>query len=50
MGLIVAVGAGVSQSAGLLLGAELLGTYALATIAGFKRNKVYHLSACLVWL
>ena len=37
--IIVAVGAGVSQSAGLMLGAALLGMFALATIAGFKKNK-----------
>ena len=37
--IIVAVGAGVSQSAGLMLGAALLGMFALATIAGYKKNK-----------
>ena len=37
--IIVAVGAGVSQSAGLMLGAALLGMFALATIAGFKKHK-----------
>ena len=37
--IIVAVGAGVSQSAGLMLGAALLGMFLLATIAGFKKNK-----------
>ena len=39
--IIVAVGAGVSQGAGLMLGGALLGMFALATIAGFKKNKVF---------
>ena len=38
--IIVAVGAGVSQSAGLILGGALLGMFALATIFGFKKNKL----------
>ena len=38
--IIVAVGAGVSQGAGLMLGGALLGMFALATIAGFNKNKV----------
>ena len=37
--IIVAVGAGVSQGAGLMLGGALLGMFALATIAGFNKNK-----------
>ena len=38
--IIVAVGAGVSQGAGFMLGAALLGMFALATIAGLtKKNK-----------
>ncbi len=37
--IIVAVGAGVSQSAGLMLGAALLGMFVLATITGFNRKK-----------
>ncbi len=32
--------AGVSQGAGLMLGAALLGMFALATITGFNKNKV----------
>ena len=38
--IIVAVGAGVSQGAGLMLGGALLGMFALATITGFNKNKV----------
>ncbi len=38
--IIVAVGAGVSQGAGLMLLAALLGMFALATITGFKRKKI----------
>ena len=37
--IIVAVGAGVSQSAGIMLGGALLVMFALATIAGFNKNK-----------
>ena len=37
--IIVAVGAGVSQGAGLMLGSALLGMFALATITGFNKNK-----------
>tara|TARA_Y100001968_G_scaffold288467_1_gene290754 strand:- start:210 stop:848 length:639 start_codon:yes stop_codon:yes gene_type:complete len=37
--IIVAVGAGVSQGAGLMLGGALLGMFALATIAGIIKNK-----------
>ncbi len=37
--IIVAVGAGVSQGAGLMLGIALLGMFALATIAGVVKNK-----------
>ena len=37
--IIVAVGAGVSQEAGLMLGGALLGIFALATITGFNKNK-----------
>ncbi len=37
--IIVAVGAGVSQGAGLMLGAALLGMFLLATIAGVTKNK-----------
>ncbi len=37
--IIVAVGAGVSQEAGLMLGAALLGMFALAIIAGLTRKK-----------
>ena len=36
--IIVAVGAGVSQKAGLMLGGALLGIFALATITGFNKN------------
>ncbi len=38
--IIVAVGAGVSQGAGLMLGGALLGMFALATIAGVTKKKV----------
>ena len=37
--IIVAVGAGVSQEAGLMLGAALLGMFGLAVIAGFTRKR-----------
>ncbi len=40
--IIVAVGAGVSQGAGLMLGGALLGMFALATIAGVTKKKVSH--------
>ena len=36
--ILVAVGAGVSQKAGLLLGLALLGMFALATISGITKN------------
>ena len=36
--IIVAVGAGVSQEAGLMLGGALLGIFALATITGFNKK------------
>ena len=38
--IIVAVGAGVSQGAGLMLGGALLGMFALATITGFNKKRV----------
>ena len=38
--IIVAVGAGVSQGAGLLLGLALLGMFALAIISGLAKKKV----------
>ena len=38
--IIVAVGAGVSQGAGLMLGGALLGMFALATIAGYNKKRV----------
>ncbi len=38
--IIVAVGAGVSQGAGLMLGAALLGMFLLASIAGLTKKKV----------
>ena len=38
--IIVAVGAGVGQGAGLMLGGALLGMFALATIAGVTKKKV----------
>ena len=37
--ILVAVGAGVSQGAGLFLGIALLGMFALATITGLSRNQ-----------
>ena len=37
--ILVAVGAGVSQGAGFLLGGALLGMFALATISGLTKNK-----------
>jgi len=37
--ILVAVGAGVSQGAGLFLGVALLGMFALATISGLAKNK-----------
>ena len=36
--ILVAVGAGVSQGAGLLLGGALLGMFALATISGLTKK------------
>ncbi len=38
--ILVAVGAGVSQGAGLFLGIALLGMFALATISGLAKNKM----------
>ncbi len=38
--IIVAVGAGVSKGAGLMLGAALLGMFLLASIAGITKNRV----------
>ena len=38
--ILVAVGAGVSQGAGLFLGVALLGMFALATISGLAKNKI----------
>ena len=38
--ILVAVGAGVSQGAGLFLGIALLGMFALATISGLAKRKV----------
>ena len=38
--ILVAVGAGVSQGAGLFLGVALLGMFALATISGLAKNKM----------
>ena len=48
--IIVAVGAGVSQGAGLMLGGALLGMFALATIAGFKKNKVFETQEKSKWI
>ena len=41
--IIVAVGAGVSQGAGVMLGVALLGMFALATITGFKKARYKNL-------
>ena len=38
--ILVAVGAGVSQGAGLFLGLALLGMFALATISGLTKKKI----------
>ena len=38
--ILVAVGAGVSQGAGLFLGIALLGMFALATISGLAKRKI----------
>ena len=38
--ILVAVGAGVSQGAGLFLGIALLGMFALATISGLSKRKI----------
>ena len=38
--ILVAVGAGVSQGAGLFLGIALLGMFALATFSGLAKNKM----------
>ena len=38
--ILVAVGAGVSQGAGLFLGISLLGMFALATISGLAKRKI----------
>ena len=39
--ILVAVGAGVSQRAGLFLGIALLGMFSLATISGLAKRKIY---------